>query len=55
MKAAQLRGAILVVISSGGMMKKTAEENGIALITLPDGMMPRACYTYAVVAQLALL
>lgn len=36
-------------------MRKVAEEQGISLIVLPDGMMPRACYTYAVVAQLALL
>lgn len=55
MNTAQLRNATLVVISSGGMMKQVAEEQGIPLIILPDGMMPRACYTYAVVAQLALL
>jgi glucose/mannose-6-phosphate isomerase len=36
-------------------MMDFAREKKLFLIQLPDGMMPRACYTYAVVAQLMLL
>jgi glucose/mannose-6-phosphate isomerase len=53
-KLAHEAGATIIVITSGGWMKSFALENNLFLIELPAGMMPRACYTYAVVAQLML-
>lgn len=55
LKSAYETGAMIVVISSGGWMTDFAREKWLFLIQLPSGMMPRACYTYAVVAQLLLL
>lgn len=54
-KAAYAVGATIIVITSGGRMREFAKEHNLFLIELPAGMMPRACYTYAVVAQLVLL
>ena len=55
MRDCQNRWASIIIISSGGILQQIAYDSKIPLILLPDGMMPRACYTYAIVAQLSLL
>lgn len=47
--------ANIVCIASGWKIFDFAKKNSLNLIELPGWMMPRACYTYAIVAQLYLL
>ena len=53
---AKSTGAKIVIISSGGMLRKIAKENGYDFIQLPEGWLsPRACLGYSVVQQLFVL
>ncbi len=47
--------AKIVCITSGGKLKKLAEDHGLGLMVLPTGMPPRACLGYAIVQQLFIL
>ena len=55
MLQAKDKKANIVCISSGWKIFEFARENNLNLISLPDWMMPRACYTYSLVAQFFLL
>ncbi len=52
---AEAQGAEIVCITSGGTLKKWAEEKGKNLIIIPSGYPPRAAAGLAVVQQLRVL
>ncbi|WP_198299824.1 bifunctional phosphoglucose/phosphomannose isomerase [Tumebacillus avium] len=52
---AKARGAQIVAVTSGGILKKQAWEDGHAVITVPGGLQPRAAAGYLFIPQLMLL
>ncbi|MFN0202685.1 MAG: bifunctional phosphoglucose/phosphomannose isomerase [Bacteroidia bacterium] len=52
---AEAQGAEIVCITSGGTLKKWAEEKGKNLIVIPSGYPPRAAAGFAVIQQLEVL
>lgn len=56
MEAAQMRGAKIVCIASGGKLIEAAKENQFDYVELPNfGAPPRACLGYSLVQQLVIL
>ena len=47
LKKCQAKGAEIAVITSGGSLKKIAEENNYTKIIIPSGQPPRAMFGYA--------
>ena len=52
MEAAEARGARLVVLTAGGVLRARAEALGLPHVVLPGGMMPRAALGYSLTALL---
>jgi glucose/mannose-6-phosphate isomerase len=51
----QLKGAQIVGISSGGQLKSFCDENGYAMIIVPNGLPPRAALAYSLIPILVYL
>ena len=49
------RGAEIAVITSGGSLKKMAEQNRWSLAVIPGGEQPRAMLVYSLIQQVAFL
>lgn len=54
-EAALERGCRLVALTSGGAVRRRADEAGVAVATIPDGFVPRAAFGYLALASLGML
>ncbi|MCM8760719.1 MAG: bifunctional phosphoglucose/phosphomannose isomerase [Candidatus Omnitrophica bacterium] len=54
-KDAKRKGARVVAITSGGVLKKMAESDGFPVIVIPGGMQPRCAVGYSLFTLLGIL
>lgn len=54
-REARERGALIVVVTTGGKLKEMASQDGVPVITVPGGIAPRSATGYLFIPTLAVL
>ena len=52
---AKQKGAKICCLTAGGKLLEFAHHDSFDCVVLPTGMMPRSCYPYGIIAQIAIL